>query len=783
MTGFKEFTIDTATAIRQAVFGQSSSPVKALVELAMNAEDAKATNIKIELSNGGFKVTDDGRGFESEESVIENFGNFCNPHTEQSKFARFRLGRGQAMALAKVTWRSNSFSMSVDFSSDAKDFGYSFKSELENVKGTVVKGTWFEPLSDLFLTRDLHNHLRYMAIPVFINGVQANLTKDDDNTHWDYEDELCKIKIEPLNQHALRIYNQGVFVSEFHRYQFGVVADVVSKQALKQNVARNEIANDCPVWNHINVKLRELTRAKNKGRQIDEAYRQFQIMEFVSTEFEQANKLARELSELNIRRSNGRYLSMSKFLSGKNMICIAPADTPKQTLELAEKTGSTMIISSNELAIWESESLDGLFKKLVNKFSQLASFDSQANHYLSLIQRRSNDCVDFQLLISKLDTSKKIIPISQLAPIEAAQRNALDYVSKSMAKRIGNLLGTSVHPRKVMIGECPTAGAWTDSISFIAVERRSLELFKSNAGLTQLALLLLHEYTHGQAETQSDAHDLDFYELFHNLALPGSLKNEVVGNASISLSTAYANELDKKGLVLPQYLSHCFTGEKFELLMTEQPNKALTWMLEQLGLPYKVQRTKGVHVVTLTLSRSQQESLSRRVLKNCAKQTKKLLVDDWVDVESRVAHILNWPERKRIADELGFAQTTMFCEKLSLGISPEALSSVLNSRYHCEYITGLSVFPDFNIKCVKHYPKADNWQFIAYLPFVEFEPHAFYHYEIGCPRSNDELVKIADSKRLQKIIATEIIKASVNKTRGTMRGEVASQLFIEGMIQ
>ncbi len=783
MTGFREFTIDTASAIRQAIFGQSSSPLKALAELAMNAEEAHATQIKIELDKCGFKVADDGLGFESEASVVENFGNFCNPHAEQSKFARFRLGRGQVMALAKVSWRSNTFRMSVDFGSTAKDFGYSFKSGLEAVKGTVVEGTWFEPLKNLFLERELRIHLRYMTIPVFINGVQANLTQDDEKAHWDFEDELCKIKMEPLNQHSLKIYNQGVFVTEFHQYQFGVVADVVSKQALKQNVARNEIANDCPVWIHINTKLRELTKTKNKGRKVDEAYRQFQIMEFLATEFERGKDCTRELLELSIRRSNGRYISMSKFLGGKNKLTFAPDDTPKQTLELAEKAGGATIISSEELAIWESESLLDFFDQLLLKLGKLSSFDSNANYYLNKISRRRDDCVDFELLNSKLDISKKIIPISQLAPIETAQRNALDYVSKSMAKRIGNLLGTDVHARKVMIGECSTAGAWTDSISYIAVERRSLELFSSNAGLTQLALLLLHEYTHGQTETQSEGHDFDFYEQFHNLALPGALKNEVVGNASLSLSTAYANELNKKGLVLPKYLSHCVASEQFELLMTDKPNKALTWILEQLGLPYKVQRTKGIHVVTLTLSRSQQDSLSRRFRKNCAKQTQKLLADDWVDVESRVDHILDWSERSRKSKELRFAQTTMFCEKLSLDITPEALSSVLNSRYHCQYITGLSAFPDFNIKCVKHYPKADHWEFIAYLPSVEFKPHDFYHDQIGRPTRNHQLVQIAESKGLQKIIATEIIKASVNQIRGDLRGEIASQLFVEGMIQ
>jgi hypothetical protein len=143
MSVFKTFELHQQNGLKEIIFGQSASKTKAIAELAMNAADAMCSKVFINYNSKGFMVSDDGHGFKSEQFIDDFFKVFCAPHKEENQpvYGRFRIGRGQIMALAKVEWRSNAFSMLVDLHDTDKDAGYTFTSGHEQVDGTEVSGT------------------------------------------------------------------------------------------------------------------------------------------------------------------------------------------------------------------------------------------------------------------------------------------------------------------------------------------------------------------------------------------------------------------------------------------------------------------------------------------------------------------------------------------------------------------------------------------------------------------------------------------------------------------
>ena len=75
------------------------------------------------------------------------------------------------------------------------------------------------------------------------------------------------------------------------------------------------------------------------------------------------------------------------------------------------------------------------------------------------------------------------------------------------------------HQRKICIGISNIANAWTDSTSFVAINREFLEKQTFNiVGLCNVGRILLHEFCHRDTDLDNHDHDQGFYELFHDSA-------------------------------------------------------------------------------------------------------------------------------------------------------------------------------------------------------------------------------------------------------------------------
>lgn len=68
---------------------------------------------------------------------------------------------------------------------------------------------------------------------------------------WTHEDDLAWYRIVP-GADVLKVFNEGVFVRDFHSWQLGIGGMVVSKQPLERNFAGNAAKESaCPVWSRI----------------------------------------------------------------------------------------------------------------------------------------------------------------------------------------------------------------------------------------------------------------------------------------------------------------------------------------------------------------------------------------------------------------------------------------------------------------------------------------------------------------------------------------------------
>lgn len=632
--------------------------------------------------------------------------------------------------------------------------------------------TWID--EERIYDRELIEHLKYMHIPVVINGMQIN--DDPSELSWDHDDDICSIKLDPLGSHSFNIYNQGVLVCEFSRYQFGINADVITKSALKQNLSRNEIAKDCPVWAHILAMVKKLSHEKNKKKKtgsIDEGYRRFMIGELLDGEKE-------DLLSVNIRKNNGKYMTISSLGTSKLPIVKVDTSTPSDTLEYIEAIKAAILINDNELAIWGVKSVNELLTLLTSESSRL----ELGHHWIKKFRERQMIEVEFATLVSTIDMVKVIIPLKELSPLQAAQRNALDYVSKLMAKRISNALNKSVPARKIHIGECPTAGGWTDSLTYIAVEKNSLKLFESPAGLFQLTLLLLHEYTHGVSTADGENHGLEFYECFHNIALPLSLQNDVLGNACASLQNAYINALSKKSLPVPKYLSELAGFERFELLLNNKtPNQSLAWFLDALNLPYSTSTSNGVHKLVIDASREAIHKSRDGLYRAFNKMLKATLSDKWVDPSKNFEHVVNYEEKHQLIKGLQKEQWATFSEMTNLCSVTLIEELIHNVRYGGDNLISLAKHPELEVLCVKHYKHAGKWKFSAHMPFITFIPWEQRGRFSETHRDDTALVEVAKSIAYQRMIAVDVLKLSVANITGELKSEMIASMFNDDYAQ
>lgn len=476
---------------------QAGTLSKAILEGVMNAVDAGAKTILLSVGPHEIHISDDGKGFSNRHEIEAFFETFGEPHdqSEHKVYGQFRMGRGQMFAFGANTWHTGEFEMVVDIKS--KGLEYELQEKLVPYAGCHIDIDLYQELlpSDIEDTlRDIKRMVKYVPIPVTLNG--EVVSKDPVKEKWDEITADAYVRFNKSGGGDLRIYNLGVFVCEYGAYRFGTGGEVVAKQQLKVNFARNDVQSDCEVWKRIKKVIdRRATKINKERTKLDDAGRQRFADQWRRGELE-----AHEFMQLKLFTDvTGRQWSWCNLANwsrcrGDTLCSVAPEGD-----SLGDKVMQTKLAF-----VFASETLE--------------RFDvSNVAALLNVIRYGDKDRLDrwkavpFKTLERQLGRSYHIIPEKEYTARERAMLATIDHAG-------GMALREFPEPpkvRQIMLGTA-NARAWTDGQTYIALNRELLTPATLVELWATLGGVMLHEYCHDDPNTETHIHTPEFYQLFHD---------------------------------------------------------------------------------------------------------------------------------------------------------------------------------------------------------------------------------------------------------------------------
>lgn len=514
----REFTM-ARELLSTVIRAQAGSLEKGLLEGVMNSIDAGAKTVRLNLTPTTVTLTDDGRGIQTEEELIKHFECFGTRHVEgDARFGRFRIGRAQLFCFGKNTWKTTKFKMTVDIGS-GEDYSYQLEGLLNKVKGCEILIELYKPLTlpEMAATSDeLIKYLTLMPAKIFLNGKRINKAPEE-RTDWTAEDELAYYRVYASSDDAtgVMLYNNGAFVREMSRKEWGVHAVVCSKVPLTLNSARTEVIYaDCPYTAVIQERLRllvakELANSKRKLSQTDRNFVARMIAE--SVKYDKASTLPQGLTKLKVLKDvHDRLISFEDLFKAK---CVAPFDWGLETESLAvNRTGRAIVLSGDTSDLLEAWGQNGVLGRLLEglKRSGLVGEDAQvpeAKYVKDLRKGLNGDSVTIP--DSKVPVSSKVL---------WSMMKSLRDINEDIAQAL-TLSKSCGGPRHLHFGDSAANLAWTDGKSYIGISRKYLLTCAQMGfgGMMQMVALLIHEYCHDDLDSESHHHDTLFYSTFHDL--------------------------------------------------------------------------------------------------------------------------------------------------------------------------------------------------------------------------------------------------------------------------
>jgi hypothetical protein len=528
-----DFTMDPNLLV-SVIKMQAGSLAKALLEGVMNSIDAHATRVELTVTRTGFTITDDGRGFSSEEEIKELFGRFGTPHVEgDATYGRFRMGRGQLMAYAATTWRSGRFEMVVDIEADG--LTYKLREFEKPVEGCAIEGRLYQQLPEWKLRDTLYELkklVEYAPKPVYVNGDLYG-AEPSRMSSWTFEDEDAYYRV-VQGADWLKVYNLGVFVDEVPAYRVGMGGVVVSKRALTVNFARNSVMEDhCSVWGRIRAKIEELVMAKlSKAKALNEAERKFLAARLTKL---QSHPTVKWQDIKLLTDPAGKHLALKALKNFKRFVYIEDAQGLACSVH---GTDGTFVVTSSLLERFGASTLSEFLTRMETLGVVNETYEVIYKHEIAHLGLNG----------------AKILETDGLTRRERAAFATLALLNEMLANRL-QLVHEGKTVRELRVGAHKTARivAWTDGKTYITANRKYLSWFHRGIdGVHEWLLTLLHEYVHDTDDSESHSHAEVFYQTFHDVCFVKEL--ELASLARIGLRE-YLKQLYERGVPRPRRLT------------------------------------------------------------------------------------------------------------------------------------------------------------------------------------------------------------------------------------
>lgn len=557
----ENFTID-ANIIYSIISNQAGSLGKAFLECVMNSVDAGATQVDIQLTKSTAVITDDGKGFKSRQEIREWFGKFGFFHAEGSrKYGQFGLGRGQLWSFASTLWLTNEFSMDVDIKN--RGLNYEVNEEDKPIVGTSIHAKFYTPLTTqdiLTSTNELRELCQYAPIPILING--EVITVDFSKEKWTAETTDAYFRFSS-SQRSLTVYNQGVLVRSYPAGQFGIGGVIVTKDGVRLtlNMARNDIiVSTCNIWKRIKKTI-ELhsnleVSTKKKPMTLDQmAHMSTRMLSDSSRAFILEARGARVFTDITGR--NHTYDSMSARLLDN--LTLSFGEEGNQLAETVHRQGKAFVLHFSTLDRFNCSGLAEFIRKMKTMKDYSYRGSVWGSKKLLVVE-------DVSTLMSADERYRTIAKKSWTAEQKALMAVAeflhgklyqfvLDDHFKSENATEENV-DTAVnydeycwrdhyakYKRRLFLGASDVALAWTDGSNDIHIDEKHLKKLKTGmAGMHEVMLTLLHEYSHNTGSGGSHNHDVTFYKMYHDL----SLYNQAKLQRAVRMTMQYMSKMMPK---------------------------------------------------------------------------------------------------------------------------------------------------------------------------------------------------------------------------------------------
>lgn len=497
---------------------QAGTLDKGVLEGVMNGREAGSEQVRIITQEDGARlvIEDDGKGFRDESEIIEWFETFGTPHSESEgkTWARFRMGRGQLFAFGRNVWRTGEFRMVVDI----KEWGleYELETGLEHFPGCRIEIDLYQPMfgthpspyrSHSQFVGVVTKQVQYMEGSILVDGEQINTPAS--MLEWDIETDEWYFSF----GHGVNFdwYNIGAYVMSRSARFAGVTGVAVSKVAVDVNFARNNIKDECPIYQRA-----KLIVADNKVKKVRKAQRRLNEDEKVSMLLDLRDGVCKydDVKNLGLLMTcNDRTMSLEAIKKIRSPWTFAPRDS--RVADKLIQTGKAICLSDEILGDLE-------FRGSQQDFFDWLLYEADQDHgngygkplidQFAPMQKFWRSFEGDEGLSSGYNLRHTIVPTDQLSKAEKRFLRVMQDMD------IWN-------GRTLCIGLSDTADGWTDGRSYIAFERTYLKNnFPSNSwGAAAMMTLAFHEMAHDEDDTGSHFHGTEFYEAYHDMTQGSSL--------------------------------------------------------------------------------------------------------------------------------------------------------------------------------------------------------------------------------------------------------------------
>lgn len=581
--------------IYHVIRSQSQGIDSAIKELVQNAIDAKATTCEIMLTTDVFSFKDNGTGFPSKEYVVDFFETFGTPHSEREDkvFGRFRMGRGQIMALASTQWLSGAFQMIVDLKE--RGLNYDLVETKEIQLGCSISGKWYEKLSQdeshhnsvLSVTKRLINFCRYLtSIKILLNQKVISFEENAIRQKIVFENDNCILLSQEDYFNNLHVYNLGIYTKAIPYARYRLAGDLITKKHLRLSIKRDQILDNCPVWEGIHQGLREYQKKLRKKISIPLSEFPGVVKEFVSGSLTLSDFYEyRVFPDVNnVKKYSLKDLEQNSCRA----ISFYPYNEVTAIAEHINASGKALL-----LAAWPLSELSNDRKNSISEFCNYVrslALD-QANTYYETeddlnipesLANIQNKLTDYEYLQGTEQADNELLKdedlsVEILCAIKAMRRtiNTPDvYVAIKGCAKKGSDLQQKLHKaicRELFVGRSTKQLGWTDGETFIAL---NIEMFrrlrKGPSYLEKIMMVYIHEICHIDEECHN--HNASFFELFHRILVRGYDDGNTVTTMVRHFIKYYLEYLGKEGMkATKKYETYFATKKRTRKQLKEVP--------------------------------------------------------------------------------------------------------------------------------------------------------------------------------------------------------------------